>query len=347
MNNSFYFSIVIPAYNCEKTIQGTVASMTNQTFSNYEVIIINDGSTDGTEKKVNEYIGEHPNFSVFTIENNGPGNARNIGIDKAKGKYLFFMDADDALESHTLEQYAGLLEQGAFDLIIASYNMKVMDGDALVSERPVIVDERHYATNEEFLKNLYSLMNKQLMYVIWNKVYRTDIIRKHGIKFPNYSSCEDRLFNLAYYKHANSVYTTERILYQYSFDGKKSLTNKYFPNKFETFVEFYEQMQSLSTHDLAGVSALFLKGAMSCMIPLHSKGCPLNSREKMTYIKNILTHPQVRYATENSSVDTSSRKIMRFLFSSKSVLLNYAASNIMFLMNNLSPKFFEKLKGNF
>ena len=61
MNNSFYFSIVIPAYNCEKTIQRTLASITNQTFSNYEVIIINDGSTDGTEKKVNEYITKPKN----------------------------------------------------------------------------------------------------------------------------------------------------------------------------------------------------------------------------------------------------------------------------------------------
>lgn len=99
---------------------------------------------------------------------------------------------------------------------------------------------------------------------------------EHQIAFPSYSSCEDRLFNIAYYRHAQKVVTTSEVLYQYAFEGKSSLTNKYFDNKFETFLEFYNELLDLTDKDLGGFSALFLKGTMSCIIPLHGASCPLD-----------------------------------------------------------------------
>lgn len=342
-----FFSIVIPAYNCANTIGTTLMSIVAQSFADYEVIIVNDGSKDNTAEVLREFVEKESRFSFLSIPNNGPGNARNQGILLAKGQYLFLMDADDAIESHTLEQYQQIIREQDPDLIVSSYKLKVLDNQQTVSEKQVIAADAVYPTNEAFLDNLYPLMNKQLMYVIWNKIYRLDIIHANQVAFPPYSSCEDRLFNLAYYRHANKVVTTSKILYHYSFEGKSSLTNKYFDNKFETFLEFYNVLLDLTDKDLQGFSALFLKGTMSCIIPLHSASCPLDFKQKRQYIKTILDHPRVQFAVENSLTDTSIRKIMKFLFQTKSIELNYAASKMMYILSNVSPKIIEKLKGNF
>ena len=347
MENKPFFSIVIPAYNCADTIRATLGSIAAQTVSDFEVIIVNDGSKDATADVLQAVAAEDGRFSFITIPNNGPGNARNQGIARAKGTYLFLMDADDEIERHTLERYQAILNSEAPDLIVASYNLRVLDNQEIVSEKQVIAEDRVYASNAAFLENLYPLMNKQLMYVIWNKIYRLDIIREHQIAFPSYSSCEDRLFNIAYYRHAQKVVTTSEVLYQYAFEGKSSLTNKYFDNKFETFLEFYNELLDLTDKDLGGFSALFLKGTMSCIIPLHGASCPLDWTGKTAYIQKILQHPRVQYATAHSLTDTPIRKIMKLLFQSKSVYLNYIASGMMHLLSNASPKLIEKLKGNF
>ncbi len=347
MENKPFFSIVIPAYNCAGTIRATLESIAAQTISDFEVIIVNDGSKDATADVLQAVAAEDSRFSFITIPNNGPGNARNQGIARAKGTYLFLMDADDEIERHTLERYQAIIKSESPDLIVASYNLRVLDNQEIVSEKQVIAEDRVYASNAAFLENLYPLMNKQLMYVIWNKIYRLDIIREHQIAFPSYSSCEDRLFNIAYYRHAEKVVTTSEVLYQYAFEGKSSLTNKYFDNKFETFLEFYNELLDLTDKDLGGFSALFLKGTMSCIIPLHGSSCPLDWAGKKAYIQKILQHPRVQYATAHSLTDTPIRKIMQFLFRSKSVYLNYIASGMMHLLSNASPKLIEKLKGNF
>lgn len=347
MENKPFFSIVIPAYNCAGTIRATLESIAAQTVSDFEVIIVNDGSKDATADVLQAFAAEDSRFSFITIPNNGPGNARNQGIARAKGTYLFLMDADDEIERHTLERYQAIINSESPDLIVASYNLRVLDNQEIVSEKQVIAEDRVYNSNEAFLENLYPLMNKQLMYVIWNKIYRLDIIREHKIAFPSYSSCEDRLFNIAYYRHAEKVVTTSEVLYQYAFEGKSSLTNKYFDNKFETFLEFYNELLELTDRDLGGFSALFLKGTMSCIIPLHGASCPLDWAGKRNYIQKILQHPRVQYATAQSLTDTPIRKIMKLLFQSKSIYLNYVASGMMHLLSNASPKLIEKLKGNF
>lgn len=347
MDKKPFFSIVIPAYNCAGTIRATLESIAGQTVSDFEVVIVNDGSKDATEAALQAFVAEDSRFSFITIPNNGPGNARNQGIARAKGSYLFLMDADDEIERHTLERYQAIINSESPDLIVASYNLRVLDNQEIVSEKQVLAEDRVYASNAAFLESLYPLMNKQLMYVIWNKIYRLDIIREHKVAFPSYSSCEDRLFNIAYYRHAQKVVTTSEVLYQYAFEGKSSLTNKYFDNKFETFLEFYNELLALTDKDLGGFSALFLKGTMSCIIPLHGKSCPLDWVGKRSYIEKILQHPRVQYATTHSATDSPIRKIMKLLFQSKSVYLNYVASGMMHLLSNASPKLIEKLKGNF
>lgn len=347
MTQQPFFSIVMPAYNCENTIGDTIKSIQSQQFENYELIIVNDGSTDGTEEVVNDFAKEDSRITILTIANNGPGNARNKGISIAIGKYLYLMDSDDTLPQETLIVYFKVLDRREPDLIVSSYQLNVLDKEETVDTRIVFAGNNWISSNEEFLTNLFPLMEKQLMYVIWNKVYRMDIIKNFNIEFPPYSSCEDRLFNIRYYKHVNTCQLVNDILYHYSFEGKKSLTNRFLINKFETFEEFYIEALNLTQKNKEGVSALFLKGTMSCIIPLHSKDCPYSFKEKLSEINRILNNKTVIQATELSIRNTLMRKVMAWLFQSKSVGINYIASYGMYLTSLISPRLIEKLKSMF
>lgn len=347
MNEQPFFSLVMPAYNCEETIIKTIKSIQYQSWQDFELIIVNDGSTDRTEKVINSFTDKDERIKLITIPNGGPGNARNIGINQTSGVYLVLLDADDELSQKTLQIYANCLKRSNPDLIVSSYEMNVMDGKELVDKRVVQSKDQWIPNHTLFLERLYSLMEKQLMYVIWNKVYKLNIIKENNIKFPPYSSCEDRLFNISYYHQVETCQVLSNILYQYSFDGKNSLTNKFLPNKFETFEEFYNALLNLTSKNKAGSSALFLKGTMSCIIPFHSKECPYTFIEKTNEIKRILRNEQVKKAAEWSATNSIIRKVMAGLFKSKSVIINYIASFVMYKVSHLSPKTIEKIKGNF
>lgn len=347
MENTPFFSVVMPAYNCEETVGMTIDSVLNQSYTDLELIIVNDGSIDNTQQVLERYHSEDFRVKFKTIRNGGPGNARNKGIELATGQYLLFVDSDDVMKDGTLEIYADHVKDEKIDLVISSYNMNILDGEELVDTRFVEAPNQTMETHEEFLNNVYPLMNKQLMYVAWNKLFKLDIIKKYGIKFPPYNSCEDRLFNIRYFKHVEACKVVSDVLYDYSFDGKNSLTNKYFDNKFDTFVEFYRELLALTKKHEKGFSALFLKGVMSCIIPLHSESCPLTYREKREYIKTIMEHPDVIKASKDSLTDTKIRQLMKALFKTKSISINYVASKLMYSISMTSPKTIEKFKRKF
>lgn len=347
MEKTPLFSVVMPAYNCENTVGITIESVLNQSFSDFELIVVNDGSIDKTEQILENYRKKDSRIKFKTIQNGGPGNARNKGIELTSGSYLLFIDSDDLMKDDTLKTYANYLKDENTDLIISSYNMNVLDGEEVLDTRKVEAPNQKINNHEEFLDNVYFLMNQQLMYVVWNKVYKLDIIKKYDIQFPPYNSCEDRLFNIRYFNHVKTCKVVMDVLYDYSFDGKNSLTNKYFDNKFDTFVEFYRELLSLTKKNKRGFSALFLKGVMSCIIPLHSNSCPLSYQEKLAYTKRIVNFPDVQKAVDESLEDTKMRKIMKRLFKTKSVAVNYTASKIMYMVSMTSPKTIEKFKRKF
>ncbi|MEC6747674.1 glycosyltransferase [Marinilactibacillus sp. XAAS-LB27] len=341
-----FFTLVMPVYNAQDHILKTLTSITTQTFRDYEVILINDGSTDGSTQIIEKFIVDKSQFKLINIENSGPGSARNHGIEYAKGTYLLFVDADDVLKKTALNDRHDLLVESETDLLISSYNMKVLDDGEVVNEKLTEAPDRTYQTQQDFKNDLFELMEKQLLYVVWNKVYKVDIVRKNGITFPPYRSCEDRLFNLAYFENVQQVKLVNQVLYEYYFDGRGGLTNKHFSNKFQTFVEFYEACLKISQKDTKGFSALFLKGVMSSIIPIYSVST-FTFKEKRRYIKEILHHDRVVQASKESLRNSLMRKVLATVFKLKSVLLMYVTSWLLYKVSNTSPRFIEKIKGNF
>lgn len=309
------FSIVIPVYNAAETIVQLISILKKFNNEEFEVLLINDGSTDNTEQVIRDCIFEDFRFRLLNKVNEGPGFARNYGIERANGDFLLFFDADDFPDINILNDYSAIISKNPFvDLIISSFIFRTIDRDKIVDEKNYLVDGYTYQSNSEFLLDMYKLMNRQLLYVVWNKCYRRDVILRYGIRFEKYHSCEDRIFNLDYYKYCNQVVMNPKIEYIYEFESSQGITNKYKKDKFDTFKEFYERSNAITNNEHKdGMAALLLKGTTSVIFSIFETN-EITIQQKKNEIKNILKDDLVKEAKNIAITDTLTKKITKLLF---------------------------------
>ena len=220
-------SIIIPVYNSEKTIESCVHSVENQLYKDIEIIIVNDGSTDGSESKCQELARTYKNISVITIQNSGVSNARNIGIRVAKGEFLQFVDSDDVIDkkySYTLWEN---INKTQADLVICGYKEVVGDEQFEVKCNSCKVYFRDRVFDSLLRTN--KLLNNP-----WNKLYKTDMV-KHF--FPLSTSLgEDLIFNIEYIRNCKIVSVIDDCLYYY-ISRKDSLTTSFYREKLQEIIK--------------------------------------------------------------------------------------------------------------
>lgn len=219
-------SIIIPTYNSEKYIIECIKNVLNNTYKNYEIIIIDDGSTDNTIELINKLNID--NLRIIKSDNKGPGIARNIGIKNAIGDYIFFIDSDDVINEDTLEVLINEIEDN--DIIIGNYKIKYDNGDV-----------------EDFITPLDSSFNIFFESVtVWNRLYRKSFIINNKIEFDNLYQGEDRLFLAKLYLYNPKVKVISNYIYnwiRHDTDTNSTLThqktNDRFYNQVKCMIDFY------------------------------------------------------------------------------------------------------------
>ena len=178
-------SVIVPVYNIEKYLPRCIDSILNQTYKNWEAIFINDGSTDNSLKILEEYKRKNERIKIIDKKNAGSGAARNDGIESSKGKYIAFLDSDDWYEEDFLEKlYNNLIENNS-DVSMCNPKMAY---DNIEKNSKI---NTYFFKSIELEKTPREILGILAMPVVWNKLYKKEIIVKNGIKFPNYSFCED------------------------------------------------------------------------------------------------------------------------------------------------------------
>ncbi len=213
-------TIIIPVYNAERHVARCLESIAAQTFSSIEVIVVDDGSTDGTPAVVESYAQKHPWFRCIRQANSGPGEARNTGIDASRGKYLGFVDADDFAAPDFVETLYVLAEESRSEIAVCSFYVLLPNG--LRFTYPFSTFTRRMTGGEGARKTL-SMLN--LPGVVWNKLYLRELFTENGIRFP---SCyyEDAVTVCMLMLNAKAVASTRKPLYYY-LRHKQSLTGKF------------------------------------------------------------------------------------------------------------------------
>lgn len=217
------FSLIVPVYNRKNTITRCIVSILKQKCQDYEVIIIDDGSFDGTEKICEKFSRAYEKIQVWHQNNQGVSVARNIGIGKASGEYVVFIDSDDAISSNYLSDIKEAYEKYG-DEVIYCTSMKVIKKEGIQYYR-----YRNSQYSFAGMKDIMVLMNEGLLNSPCNKVYSRRILIENNIKFPQKVSLgEDLIFNYRYLDRVNRVrFLFLNQTYYHVYAGKDSLERRW------------------------------------------------------------------------------------------------------------------------
>lgn len=205
-------SIIVPVYNAEETVGRCIDSILGQTYKDFELLLLDDGSTDTSGDICRAYAGKDGRIRVLHKENSGVSDTRNQGIAMAEGEYLQFLDSDDWITRDATETFVHIAMEYQCDMVIADFYRVIGErfsqkGDI---EKEGIMDRAGYAEN---------MMQKPADFyygVLWNKFYKRSIIEEHQLKMDSSVSwCEDFLFNLEYIRHVRAVYAVKKPVYYY------------------------------------------------------------------------------------------------------------------------------------
>lgn len=343
-----FFSIILPTYNSENTISSVLDSILAQDYEDFEVLIINDGSTDHTEEIVLEYSAKDNRIRFFTIDNKGPSEARNVGIDKANGLYLLFIDSDDLLQPNVLEYLHQQQVQGEFDILIFGYTITDTNFESLAIYG---MPDAEYSGHTRMGQVLPELYQSNLLNQVWNKVYSLDWLRDSGVRFSDYRFAEDRLFLISILRYAQSIKVVQKSCYLYVISGDNSLTRSYYDKKFEACLLVDQQICALalewgneSQYAQEVWDYMFFKTVLSCLTQLYSPTCSLSGKMRRVLAREILNHPKVnRKLLLNRSVGVLVRSVY-FIVRSRILWLNSLTARIILLVEKMEISLMIKIK---
>lgn len=348
------FSIIIPVYNAEKYIKDNVMSILNQTYGNFEIILINDGSQDNSKKICMELEKSDKRIKVINKENEGVSKTRNLGMEVAKFKYICFLDADDYVEKDMLETYVRILKNNEnVEMINCGFFSEVMDEKNKEKSQIDIVNyiEKFYKTREEIKKDFIEMWDKHLLYNIWNKVYVKQIIEKNNIKFPDYNWGEDIEFNRKYLLNISNMYNTEKSFYHYIRGRNNTITGKYIKNLYDIrlkenieFKKYFEEF-GIALKDYSEFCARrHIERTIGCIENLFSEECDLSYKEKYKEVKRIILDETTRQELKIMKPQSKKIKILLIPYRMKLVIMAMAMGKILSICKRRLPKIFNSLK---
>ena len=229
-------SIIVPVYNCEKYIEDCINSIKNQTYKNIEIIIVNDGSTDRSLELIQEAANDDKRIKIFSTENMGVSHARNIGVEKANGKWISFVDSDDWLEPNFCELLYGKAAALNADYIGCGYNKVTGENIQKINADGNILE---YEKDDFLIK----LLNVQTSYgLIHMKLIKAEYVKQ--VKFnENIKVAEDALFNIELCDYLNKIVIFNKPLYNYRINTD-SVVRKYDENYNNKYSKAMEEVSS-------------------------------------------------------------------------------------------------------
>ena len=206
-----FISVIVPVYNSEKTLNRCIDSILSQTFSDFELIIVDDGSSDSSGEICDNYAKIDNRVKVFHKQNGGASSARNLGLDNVKGKWVTFCDSDDYVSPEWLDIYIRNCRNNV-ELIVQSFNNKS------------VVNNYFEGCTADFIDIFYDF---SIIGYIWNKLFLASIINEYRIRYCEYFTFhEDEVFAYQYLQYTSNVIYTKESGYYYEYNDYGIKYNK-------------------------------------------------------------------------------------------------------------------------
>ena len=317
-------SVVIPVKNAQETLKETLDSIQRQTMQAFEVIVVDDGSIDTTPILLKDYQQKDPRISAFQTNGRGPAEARNRGMRECKGKYLYFMDADDTISPYALEKMVAIAEKQCAQ--IAIFGFFRTDGTK--------AQEFFYPDTQIFRKAslsqiLPSLYQSHVLNPVWNKLWDREFLKGIHAQFPDVWYGEDRLFVFSCLRAAQRMVVSQESFYEYHVQPRGSLVDRYIPGKYLICHRIDQKIRALilengeiSPKDDAILFQMFLKSILSCLSVACSSTSPLSFQDKYQEIKRILNSKELKEQLRTKKADHFLFRLVHGILKSRLVLPN-------------------------
>lgn len=291
-------SVIVPVYQAEKLLPQCVESVLAQTFSDWELLLVDDGSRDGSPVLCDGYAAKDPRIRAFHKLNGGVSSARNLGLEQAAGQSVAFLDADDALEPAALETLWYLRDKaGADSAGCAHYNV-TPDGR---QRKELLLPAGIYEPAGIREKILWPLTGERLQPpvfngFVWRFLFDAAILRDNAITYEG-AYLEDELFLMEYFANARRLAVTEQPLYRY-LENPASATHRYMPDYPQVFARFLERKAAVV--EKYGLSAArpqwrantVWAGLLIAVGNEYAKSNPKPAREKQKTVEALCAQPE-------------------------------------------------------
>lgn len=299
-------SIIVPVYKVEAYLKKCIDSILGQSFSDYELIIVDDGSPDRCGEIADEYQKADSRIRVIHKENGGAPSARNAGIEVAEGDYLYFPDSDDWLESSYIGELYKTAEDTGAELVVSGFVMEYYEKNSQQSYS-VSMPEICYNNREEVRGNLHKYFNNMMMAVPWNKLYKASYIREKGLRFPNVK-WDDLHFNMEVIMDIESVAICDAAGYHFLRSRPGSETKAVFKEslykkrreQFTHILKVYEHW-GVSDKEIMSVIYGYYGGRLTQCV---QEAAALGGKEGIRIIKEIIKDPLTVSALDNGRIDS-------------------------------------------
>lgn len=247
-------SVVVPVYNVKTFLNKCIESIINQTYHNFELILVDDGSTDGSAEICDKYSEKYDYIFTYHKKNGGLSDARNYGVKRCKGRYITFVDADDWIDLDYLSVSIRELENSYPELLILPYKRefknKSVENLLFCKDRVQIKGKRQIS--KVLLRRIFGPLNKELAHparvddlsTAWGKFYKASICKQIQFVDTKIIGTEDAWYNINYINQIKSALYIDSTFYHYNKINDNSLVTKYNPNLVTGWTKLYEFMFS-------------------------------------------------------------------------------------------------------
>lgn len=350
MNQMPKISVIMPVYKVEEYVSRAIESMLNQTFSDFEYLIVDDGSPDKSGAICDEYALKDSRIQVIHKENGGAPSARNAAMKIARGKYFYFMDSDDWAEKTMLEDMYNLAESVNAHYVVAGYYIDTYYNEdnhlTLSLSHPDVI----YKDKEDFRRHAYELFDKNLLYTPWNKLFLAQYLREKDITFPQ-TFWDDFPFNISVLRDVKRVAVTSKRYYHFIRARAESETARYVPEMYEKREEEHNWMLDLYAHwgiddenSREFLARRYMERLIGCIENVTNKNCTLKKAEKKQRIRDMINGAHVAKSIKAARPKSLLMKIMLLPIRLKWVWLTYIQSRLITRVKARNTKLFASLK---
>ncbi len=302
-------SVIVPVYNSEKMLSSCIESILTQSYPEFELILVDDGSTDKSSEICKKHAVADARIRYVRQKNAGASAARNKGIELATGEFITFVDSDDTVESDFLRTAISKIEGHDYYLsgvkmLTYNENGSKIQEDIFAIKQPMVVDEKYLLAKADVTFPQICFCGP------WAKLFKRQIIVEHNIRFDlGLINGEDTYFNLDYIRHINSGYFDTCVFYNYQRTNPDSLFSKYKPDIYEIYIKVYDKWRNRLSgitedkNEMDNINNLYSELMIDCIahVFIHEKG--VNVRKQI--IEKVIgnqTLREISYKKNNKKI---------------------------------------------